>query len=230
MALAVVTGASRGLGHAVAEELAVRRYDVINVSRSQGAANWRTVPLDLEDAEAISDALRGDLGRYLDEADILVNNAGRVVTADVDSATVHDMQMLYQLHVVTPLLLARRALRSMKARGQGSIVNVGTIAVRRPRATAGVPYTLSKSALHTATKLLALKGAPDVRCNTILPGIMDTRMQRELTGENVPELARIIPMGRLGVISEVARHIVYVAVDATYITGEEIAVAGGLGV
>jgi NAD(P)-dependent dehydrogenase (short-subunit alcohol dehydrogenase family) len=235
---AIVTGASRGIGHATALRFHAEGWRVITVSRTPPPARcpWSGAPshilLDLSDLDNIVrciELMRGMLEGGALHA--LVNNAGTSPKGPGGSrlnSLVTDIdiwQSMYNTNFYAPLLMTRGFAEEL-SRGRGAVVNLTSIAGTRVHKFAGSAYATSKAALATLTREMAfdLAGA-GVRVNAVAPGEIDTAILSPGTPEIVE---RDIPMHRLGTIDEVADLIFYLCSDrAAYITGAEIPINGG---
>jgi NAD(P)-dependent dehydrogenase (short-subunit alcohol dehydrogenase family) len=239
---ALVTGASRGIGAAVAAALAAAGADVLLHGRDRtlldahatalaGLHGVRTaaLPADLADTSAL-DRLATRALQEFGGLDILVNNAGITfpeMAADLTTAA-WDATMAVNLRA--PALLGARIGAAMAHAGSGSIINVASLAGLRalPEHYA---YCASKAALIMATKVLALELGPHgVRANAVCPTVVLTEMGQQVWGERekaAPMLARI-PLGRFGMPADVAEAVVWLASDASgMVNGAELALDGG---
>lgn len=235
---AIVTGASRDIGHATALRFHAEGWRVITVSREPppGQCPWSTgrthVLLDLSNLDDIARCV--DLMRTMlegGELHALVNNAGvspkgpggsRLNSLETGLAT---WQSMYNTNFYAPLLLTRGFAAELSA-AKGAVVNLTSIAGSRVHPFAGSAYATSKAALAALTREMAfdLAGA-GVRVNAVAPGEIDTRILSPRTREIVD---RDIPMHRLGTIEEVADLIWFLcSAQARYITGAEIPINGG---
>jgi NAD(P)-dependent dehydrogenase (short-subunit alcohol dehydrogenase family) len=254
---AVVTGAARGLGEAVAARLAaggasVALIDIspevtaaaerIAAGLAPGAAGRTTaIVADVAD-EAACEAAVGDAAERLGGIDALVNNAGigGPDTAVVDTAFA-DFWSVLQVNLGSAFLASRAAARLMIARkAGGAIVNLGSIFGQQGVA-GGAGYCASKAAVALLTQSLALELAPHgIRVNTIAPGNMATEMhwdelrsRARASGttfeEQVDLVARGVPLGRHGTGADIAGAVTWlVSRDAGYVTGQTIGVNGGV--
>jgi NAD(P)-dependent dehydrogenase (short-subunit alcohol dehydrogenase family) len=234
----IVTGASRGIGHATALRFHENGWRVITVSREPppGECPWSVarshILLDLSDLDNIArcaEAMRGMLDGG--ELHALVNNAGsspkgpggsRLNSLETDIAT---WQAMYNTNFYAPLLLTRGFAPEL-SRARGAVVNLTSIAGSRVHPFAGSAYATSKAALAALTRELAFDLAPaGVRVNAIAPGEIDTAILSPGTPQIVE---RDIPMHRLGTTAEVADLIWFLcSPQAAYITGAEIPINGG---
>lgn len=235
---AVVTGASRGIGHATALRFHAAGWRVITVSRfpppdqcpwSAGRSHMLVDLSSLDEIARCIELVRG----LLEEGELqaLVNNAGvspkgpageRLTSLETDVDT---WQSMFNTNFYAPLLLTR-GLRRELAKAKGAVVNLTSIAGGRVHPFAGSAYATSKAALAALTREMAFDLASDgVRVNAVAPGEIDTRILSPGTHEIVE---RDIPMHRLGTVDEVADLIWYLcSPQASYITGAEVPINGG---
>jgi len=236
---AIVTGASRGIGHAVAQRFRNLGWRVITVSRQPlpDLCPWSEernthIELDLSNLDEITkmvDALRPLLGGSKLHA--LVNNAGispKGVNGERINSLTTDLkvwQEMYNTNFYAPLVLTRGFAQELSNAG-GSVVNLCSIAGYRVHPFAGAAYATSKAALAALTREMAADMAPmGVRVNAIAPGEINTSILSPGTASIVD---KIIPMRRLGEVDEVADLIEFLCSEkASYITGAEIAIDGG---
>jgi NAD(P)-dependent dehydrogenase (short-subunit alcohol dehydrogenase family) len=235
----LLTGASRGIGHATVKRFGAAGWRVITVSRHAFPENcpWEGgeanhVQLDLARIDALPEAIAGLRRRLADgRLDALVNNAGispkgannqRLGTLDTDQNT---WQQVFNVNFFAPILLARGLMEELK-RAQGSIVNVTSIAGSRVHPFAGAAYATSKAALASLTREMAYDfGRLGIRVNAIAPGEIDTSILSPGTDEIVE---RDIPLHRLGRPEEVAATIYFLCTaPSSYVNGAEIHINGG---
>ena len=234
----IVTGASRGIGHATALRFHRAGWRVITVSRRPppGECPWSAgrshILLDLSNLEDIVRCVEIMRGMLVDgELHALVNNAGispkhpdgsRMNSLETDVVT---WQSMYNTNFYAPLLLTRGFVAEL-SRARGAVVNLTSIAGSRVHRFAGSAYATSKAALAALTREMAHDLASvDVRVNAVAPGEIDTTILAPGTPEIVE---RDIPMRRLGTIEEVADLIWFLcSPQASYITGAEIPINGG---
>lgn len=240
MKYALITGASRGLGRAVALRLAKDGFAVIiNYQSNKEAAeetlklvqeaggNGELLPFDVADSKAIEAALESWQSAHPDEyISVLVNNAG----IRKDNLMIFMQENEWNNVIDTTLngffYITRRLLKDMMTHRNGRIINMSSLSGMK-----GLPgqtnYSAAKAALIGATKALAQEvAARKVTVNAIAPGFISTDMTKEL---NEAELKKLIPMGRFGKPEEVASLTSFLASDeAAYITGQVISINGGL--
>lgn len=240
---ALVTGASRGLGRAIAAGFASAGADLVLAARdaatlertaeeirSLGSATVRTIAFDLADLAAVERAV-DELGRQGEAIDILVNNGGIAGWSPLHESTLDDWNRTFDVNVGSMYLLCRELSKGMVARGWGRIINFASYvaATGRPNLAA---YTASKHAVLGLTRAIAADLAPHgVTCNAIAPGFFDTDMAAPTVGH--PQRAKIfrdaIALGRFGEPEEILGPVQFLASEASrYVTGHMLPVDGGV--
>jgi NAD(P)-dependent dehydrogenase (short-subunit alcohol dehydrogenase family) len=235
----LLTGASRGIGHATVKYFQERGWRILTVSRQAFSEECRWpsareshIQADLEDIANIDEVAR-IVRERLPEGKLaaLVNNAGispkgpdgsRLGVQGTDAET---WTRVLNVNLVSTALLARALLPELKA-AKGSIVNVTSIVGSRVHPFAGVAYAASKAGLNALTRELAHEYGPfGVRANSIAPGEIDTAILSPGTADLVADL---VPMQRLGTPTEVAQTIYFLCTEtSSYINGAEIHINGG---
>ncbi|KFI29259.1 oxidoreductase [Haematobacter massiliensis] len=235
----LLTGASRGIGHATVKLFQQRGWRILTVSRQAFSAEcaWPEareshIQADLADLDSI-ERLAEDVRARLPDGKLhaLVNNAGispkgpERTRLGVIGTDAHAWTQVLNVNLVSTALLARALLPEME-RAKGSIVNVTSIAGSRVHPFAGVAYAASKAGLAALTREMAHEfGGRGVRANAIAPGEIETSILSPGTDALV---AAEVPMGRLGNPAEVASTIYFLCSDASsYINGAEIHINGG---
>lgn len=235
----VLTGASRGIGHATVKRFSSAGWRVITCSRRAFPEDcpWEAGPedhlqIDLSESDLLEERI-GELRRMLDGGPLhaLVNNAGISIKGasgerlDSLSTDMDDWRHVFRVNFFAPIQLARGLIQELKD-GRGAVVNVTSIAGGRVHPFAGSAYATSKAALASLTREMAADfGRFGIRVNAIAPGEIDTGILSPGTEE---QLLPDIPLGRLGTPEEVARTIYYLCTDqSSYVTGAEIHVNGG---
>lgn len=236
--VALVTGASRGIGKAIAETLAAKGATVIGTATTESGAEKITeylsasggkgMMLNVADADSIKDVIKvisSDFGNI----SILVNNAG--ITRDNLLMMMKDDQWddIMQTNLTSIFRLSKAVVRPMMKARTGRIINIGSVVglTGNPGQT---NYSASKAAVMGFSKSLAREiGSRNITVNTVAPGFIDTDMTRELPEEQRNALISQIPLNKLGDPQDIANAVAFLAsADAAYITGETINVNGGM--
>jgi 3-oxoacyl-[acyl-carrier protein] reductase len=243
--VAIVTGASRGIGRAIAAALAASGHRVVLSYRDhEDQAAGLVERIRAAGGEAV--AVRADVGQPTEadalvrtaldtfgQVDVLVNNAG-VHLPGVPLAAVRweEWERLLRVNLSGPLRLIQAVIPQMRERRRGHIVNISSNVSQRLPAGSG-PYTMSKVGLEALTRILAKEEGPHgIRVNAIAPGPIRTDMLEESLKVMGPERAeafiRSVPLGRTGQPEEIASVVVFLVSDAaSFITGQIIYVNGG---
>ena len=232
---ALITGAGRGIGRAIAEHFAgegarVAVADIDPNAASATAAAIGSDALGLAMDVSSKAAVLASTAQVLDQfgqLDILVNNAGYLVYTTFESCSEENWDRIVDVNMKGPFLCAQAVIPHMKARRQGTIINMTSLAAKTGGLAAGPPYAAAKAGVHTLTIGLARALAPDqIRVNAIAPGVIDTAMT---AAPEHDQLKASIPLGRSGQPEDVANCALFLASDdARHITGETIDVNGGL--
>ncbi len=244
--IALITGASRGIGAATAKRLAQAGYDIcINYHKNRAAAELLAealsafstkviaVQADVSQEQAVEN-LFNTVDKQLGTLTALVNNAGIVMPqTTIEGITAERVNRLLQTNVISYFLCCREAVKRMAIKhggNGGAIVNVSSAASRLGSAGEYIDYAASKGAVDTLTKGLSLEVANQgIRVNAVRPGIIDTEIHAD--GGDPDRIKRIgpsMPMQRAGEAEEVANAIAWLLSDeASYTTGSFTEVAGG---
>jgi 3-oxoacyl-[acyl-carrier protein] reductase len=238
--VALVTGGSRGLGAGLVDAYLAAGYCVSTCARSETDAvrEWAENPDTRErfefTAADVSD--RADAERYVKEAvarwghvDALVNNAGVAREGVIGLFGDDEIDQVVDLNLKGTVYVTRAASRAMLARRSGAIVNVSSVVgVSGYRGLA--VYSATKAALDGLTRALARElGSRGITVNSVAPGYLRTEMSHGLTAEQLGQIARRTPLGRLGESTDVARAVLFLTDPSnTYITGQVLVVDGGL--
>ncbi len=235
--VALVTGAARRLGAAIARRLHAAGYDLaLHYRHSAGdmamlvaeldrdrAGSALALQADLADYDRLPELVAGTIGRY-GRLDALVNNASAFSPTPVGTITPADWDAQFLINARAPLILAQAAAPHLKA-ARGAIVNLTDIYAERPLRD-HVVYGMSKAALLAATRSLALELAPDVRVNAIAPGAILWPEEGKSDTAKAALLART-PLARTGTEAEIAEAVRWLLQDAGYTTGQTLRVDGG---
>ena len=228
--VALVTGASSGIGAAIAEKLSNQGARVFAAQRS--SSDYEDILSDLSDPKAPEEII-SVIKKVTGRLDILINNAGIMTEGNVEETTLKDWNQHLAINLTAPFLLIREAMPLLRE-FRGSIVNVGSVEGlgNNPRHPA---YGASKSGLHGLTRAVAVDHGEDgVRCNAVAPGWIDTPLNENFVkGMDDPigfreKLSNIHPIGRSGQPSEVAEIICWLVSDAaSFVTGQVWTIDGG---
>ena len=227
--LAVVTGATRGIGQAIAYQLQQAGADVIVTgTKIQNVLcdAYKYCPVNFickESTQKFADFL------YEQQPDILVNNAGINVIDSFQETTLDNFNNIHQVNVVAPFLLCRAVIPGMKAKNWGRIVNISSILGKISKSRRAA-YSASKFAIDGMTAALAAEVATyGILANCVAPGFIETDLTKKILGEEgIAEITQQIPARRLGTPEEIAKFVVWLAsIENTYISGQNIAIDGG---
>jgi NAD(P)-dependent dehydrogenase (short-subunit alcohol dehydrogenase family) len=234
--VALVTGAARRLGRAVALRLARGGCRVAVHFRGSRREAASTVAA-IRAAGGEARAFRADLARpaapaalvravekALGPVEVLVNSAGIFPETPFPAGALRDLEDCFALHVRAPWLLARAVAPGMLRRKRGKIVNLGDSWAGRALPRRG-PYLASKAALHALTLSLARDLAPSVQVNAVAPGAI--LLPRGAPASYGKRLARFVPLGRLGTPEEIAEAVAFLVEGPDFVTGEILRVDGG---
>jgi 3-oxoacyl-[acyl-carrier protein] reductase len=230
--IAIVTGASRGIGLAVAELFNQEKASLVLTARQDLEAincfaGAKIIKLDLSSEHDIS-VLISEALKAFGRIDILVNNAATFRQADFESITTSELDEMISIDFKGPFLLLQKVFSQMKKQGSGKIINISSGAGKLGSSKA-VDYAACKAALISLTKSLAkLGGHHNINVNAVAPGFIETDMIRVLLKEKQQVIESFIPMKRIGKPSEVASVVRFLSsAEADYITGQTFCVDGG---
>ncbi|AHH98169.1 2,3-dihydro-2,3-dihydroxybenzoate dehydrogenase [Kutzneria viridogrisea] len=234
--VALVTGAGRGIGAAVAEALAKEGATVaaVDLAEPDGVHGYAADVSDVDAVESVVDRVERELGPI----DVLVNVAGVLHTAQITEISDADWRHTFAVNTDGVFHLSRAVTRRMVPRGRGVVVTVASNSAGVPRMGMAA-YAASKAASVMFTRCLGLElAAHGIRCNVVNPGSTDTRMQRDMWADEQgaqrviagsPETFKVgIPLGRLADPADIADAVVFLASDrARHITMQDLYVDGG---
>src|SRR5271155_190206 len=243
----LITGGAKRLGRASALALAQAGADVAITFRNSASEAQHTV-VDLSSLGARAFALRCDVtdeasvkammkdaGRELGRIDILVNNAANYATADFERLTLLQWDAMFASNTRGPFLVSREALKWMRRKRTGSkrsetteakIIHMGSLGGLRPWPT-HAHYCSSKAALHMLTKVMAKALAPEIAVNAVAPGMIE--LGEKSAASFMKKMAKQTPMLRNGTAADIAAALMFFATAPQFITGQVLAVDGGLG-
>ncbi|MGH3474783.1 MAG: SDR family oxidoreductase [Aeromicrobium sp.] len=236
--VAIVTGASRGIGLAIAERLVADGAKVVITARKEEAL--AEAAASLGDGNAVWVAGKGDDEAHQDETvttalkefgrlDMLVNNTGinpvwgRMIDVELGAA-----EKIMKVNVISAVAWAQKAYHAALKDNGGGIVNIASIGGTKPAPNLGM-YGTSKAALIHVTQELALELGPDIRVNAVAPAVVKTRFAGALYEGREDEVAATYPLRRLGVPDDVGSVVAFLlSDDAAWVTGQTIVIDGGL--
>jgi NAD(P)-dependent dehydrogenase (short-subunit alcohol dehydrogenase family) len=231
----LVTGAARRIGRAIALRLATAGANVAITYRDSQTSAEETVRelaaldvdafavrCDLGDPESIREAVAAVV-EELGQLDILVNNAGLFESAALEDISIEQWDRMFAANTRGPFLVAQAAYTHLRA-ARGRIINIGSLGGIHPWAT-HAHYCTSKAALHMLSQTMAKAWAPEISANCVAPGMI---VQGEV-GEAYVHFAERTPMQRNGTAEDVAEAVMFFAAGPHFITGQLLAVDGGLG-
>jgi 3-oxoacyl-[acyl-carrier protein] reductase len=237
----LVTGASRGLGRTIAKAFAAEgafvgigyhRFDqraeqtLSEIQDTGGSATL--VKADVSDPEAVDNAIRTFLAEH-DGINVLVNNAAIVDDKPFALMSADNWSSVLQTNLGGVFNCSRAVVRSMMAKGKGAIVNIGSVAglIASP---GQANYAASKGGIMALTRTLAAELAPKgIRVNSVVPGLLTEGIAQRMDRHLAEERREQIPLARFGTPEEVTHAVLFLASDdASYITGQQLVVDGGL--
>jgi 7-alpha-hydroxysteroid dehydrogenase len=239
--VALITGAGKGIGAAIALAFADAGADVALTARTQSdleevAGRVRTrarralvLPGDVGDLEALPALVESTVSE-LGGLDILVNNAGGSVSRPLMDTRVEQLEASFRFNVLSPFQLTKLSVPHLLSRGGGAIVNIGSVAGQK--ATRGsFTHSLTKSSLGQLTRLMAAELAPRIRVNAVLPGAVETESLRWFLDRQGPDVREAMvartPMRRNGTPEDIAAAVLYLASPASaWVTGKLLEVDG----
>jgi NAD(P)-dependent dehydrogenase (short-subunit alcohol dehydrogenase family) len=233
----LITGAAKRLGRASALALAGAGADVAITFHTSAREAQHTV-IDLGSFGVRAIALRCDVTeqksvrtviketvKELGGIDILINNAANYETAEFDELTLKQWDAIFASNTRGPFLVSQEALKPLRER-KGKIINMGSLGGLRPWAT-HAHYCSSKAAVHMLTKVMAKALAPQIAVNCVAPGMID--LGEKAAAVFMKKMAKQTPMKRNGTGEEIAQAVLFFAMAPHFITGQILAVDGGLG-
>lgn len=237
---ALVTGASRGIGEAVARRLAAHGARVVLASRSverleeiageiaSAGGEAHALALDLSDPASVPDAL-GALPEEWSEIEILVNNAGVTADALLARLSLEDWERVINTNLTGTYAVTRSLVRGMMRRRWGRIISISSV-IGLMGNQGQANYAASKAGLIGFSKSLARElGSRNVTVNVVAPGYVVTAMTENLPADTKKELEGAIPLRRLGTVEDMAWSVLFLASEeGGYITGHTLNVSGGL--
>lgn len=236
----LITGASRGLGAAIAKEFAKNNHNIIlNYNNSEKEAleltqelkkyNVEVLPIkaDLTNEEEIKEMVKNSLEQFK-KIDVLVNNAGIAIDTEFNDKTKENFIKTIDTNLIGPFLISKYIGESMLKEKQGCIINISSTNGIDSYYEYSLDYDASKAGLISLTHNLALHYAPYIRVNCIAPGWINTEMNKNLDKEYIKEEEKKILLNRFAEPVEIAKVVYFLSTeDAKYINNETIRVDGG---
>lgn len=235
--IALVTGASRGIGRAIAERLATDGFFVLGSATSENGAaaistylgeNGKGLTLDVSNAESVENVMKAIADEF-GTPHVLVNNAG--ITRDNLLMRMKDEEWndIISTNLTSVFRMSKAVLRGMMKAKTGRIINISSVVGSTGNA-GQANYAAAKAGMIGFTKSMAKEvGSRNITVNTVAPGFIDTDMTKELSDDIKNNLLSAIPLARLGDATEIAHAVSFLASDgAAYITGETLHVNGGM--
>ena len=238
--VALITGASKGIGRAIAIEFARQGASVI-INYSIDYEGAKETLEEVKKLNGYGIIIKGDISSFekcnviveetlkvMGKIDILINNAGISYIGLFMDATEEEIQKIISTNLLGAMYLTKHVLKDMISRKNGNIINISSM-WGEVGASCEVLYSTSKGGLNLFTKALAKEVAPsNIRVNCIAPGVIDTKMNSFLGEEEKKTLEEEIPLGRFGKPSEIGKLAVFLCSDdSSYITGQIIRADGG---
>ena len=237
--VALVTGASRGIGRAIARKLALQGARVIAAARGEnaravaeeitaGGGDAESIALDVTDRDATDAAVAAIIERH-QRLDVLVNNAGIARDQLMLRLKREDWDAVLGTNLTAAFALTQAALKPMIRQRRGRIISISSVVGQSGNA-GQANYAASKAGLIGFTKAVALEvGSRGITANVVAPGLVETDMTHAITGKAREQWEARIPLQRLGTPDDVAAAVCFLASDeASYITGQVLAVNGGM--
>lgn len=234
--IALVTGAGRGIGAAIARELG-RKGFIVGIHYNSSAApaeklkeeigNAFLIQADISTAEGC-DRIYNEIKARPEPLEVLVNNAGVVKDNPLFHASLDEFQMMVDLNMKATWYLTKRLMRLMIRKRSGRIVNISSVIGSQGNPTQSV-YGMTKAAIDNFTKVAAMEMAEyGILVNSVAPGFIETDMTRDLSEEHKQFILDRIPLRRIGRPEEIAEVVGFLATAGSYITGTVIHVNGGM--
>ena len=232
--VAIVTGGASGIGLSIAEKLLKNNYQVI-ISYNSSTDSARSLlekyenldifQVDLSNPENTQSLIDFAFSKY-HKIDLLVNNAGVDLVKMINDTTFDDFDYIMKVNLYSPYFLARGVAKHMIDAKYGNIINISSI-LGITGGSCESAYSISKAGLDGLTKSLAQElGPSNIRVNSIAPGLIDTKMNSNLTTDEINNLVMDFPISRIGTPDDIADLVLYLE-QAGYVTGQVIQVNGG---
>lgn len=236
----LITGAGRGIGETIAIEFAkkeakivINDIDLINAEKVADKINNMkgeavAIACDISKADQVKEMVESTIQKY-GKLDILINNAGickRIAIEDLDEK---EWDRMMSTNIKGVYLCCQAAIKYMKKKKRGKIINISSIAAKTGGLLVGSHYAASKAGVIAFSKSLARELADyNITVNIVAPGLADTEMAKSFTNEEITRIHKSIPLKRLAMPEDIASAVLFLASEgADYLTGETINVNGG---
>lgn len=239
--VALITGSSRGIGAAIAYDLASHNCNIcINYNNSYEKANELKekienefnvkvliIKADITKEEEITNMVNTVIKEF-NRIDILVNNAGIAIDSDIEAKNIESFHQILDINLIAPFLISKEVAKYMIREKEGNIINISSNTALNAYYSYGLDYDASKAGLISLTHNLSEMYAPNIRVNAIAPGWVNTDMNKELDEDYIKEEEKNIYLNRFAEPIEIAKVVTFLASDeASYINNEVIRVDGG---
>lgn len=237
--VALITGSSRGIGRAIAIELAKNGFDIIINNSKYEKEGIETaneinkitaaihIKCDITNPDQINKMVEKTISEY-GKIDVLVNNAGIAIDKRFENMTLDQWEQVISVNLTGAFNCTKAVIKHMQKQGGGNIINISSV-IGEIGNTGQANYAASKGGLIAFTKSLAKEYAKDeIYVNAIAPGFIKTKMTDAIPVGNMKMILEQIPLGRLGTPEEVAKVVRFLVAESSYITGQVINVNGGL--
>lgn len=233
--VALITGASSGIGEGIAKRFLEEGAKVIGCGRKEKSSiehpNYIYVQGDITDFSSMENVVKVGKEKF-GKIDSVVNSAGVTFIGDLESTSIEEFKKQFDINVTGTFNVCKAAIKELKQH-KGTIVNIASDLGVRP-IPERIAYCASKAAVIMLTKSIAMEYAPNVRANTILPGLVETPMIKDRFDNSEDpeklreEMANLYLLKRMGTVEDMANAAVYLtSKESSFITGEQISVSGG---
>jgi len=227
---AVITGASRGIGFAIANAFLDSGANIINMSKSpkeiKNSLKYRSVYLDVTDIDSVKNWIVSFTKKK--NIDVWINNAGVCPNSNLLDVSEEQWDSIFNTNAKSLFFISASVAEHMKKHRKGVIINASSFAAFIPSIGSGI-YAASKAAVNSLTKSMAAEWAPyGIRVNSYCPGVIATDMTKDIIAKKKEKLRESIALPRFGNPEEIAQLVLFLCSDAaSYITGANIEVTGG---
>lgn len=240
--VALITGASRGIGFAIAKKFASEGYNIVINYNTSGLNAHKlkreiseeynieslVVKADVSNENEVKNMINEVINKF-GTIDVLVNNAGIAIDKDFCDRTLQDFEETFRVNVFGTFLVSKYVSEIMLKNKKGKIINISSTNGIDTIYPTSIDYDASKAAIISMTKNMAIEFAPYINVNSVAPGWVDTDMNKELPKEFLEEEKEKILLNRFATLDEIASMVYFLSTEqSSYITGEVIRVDGGM--